>query len=332
MIVTNKYNIDVRVIDILRLIREKTSLRGDLYLRDIRDEEPAIMVTCPFHKNHSENKPSCGVFVAPYKGFNEGDFHCFACGAKGNITRFVGTCLHMSDEDAEEWLHSNFGGGIINGISLPKIELNNSPKKPKKYITKSALKQFDYYHPYTDRRGLSRETVDKFGIGYDPLRDAITFPVWDEKGTLLFVTARSVNSKRFFIPKEADKPLYLFNFVNKINPPIMMITEGQIDALTAWQYGFPCCATMGSISENQINTLNKCGIRIFIDAFDNDEWGEKFSKTLQNRLRKDLLIYRIPFPPGKKDLNDLTEEEFNQCLNKLGIDWRLNKEISNGNN
>ena len=36
-------------------------------------------------------------------------------------------------------------------------------------------------------------------------------------------------------------------------------------------------------------------------------------------MRKDILIYKFEFPDGKKDINDLTKEEFWSSLNKLGF-------------
>lgn len=318
MIQTSRYTIHANVIDVLRKVRQETLWRGDMYLKDIHEEEPAIMVTCPFHKNHNENKPACGVFVTPYKGFNIGDYHCFACGSKGSISRLVGACLGFTEDSAEEWLYNTFGGEKGEYLDLPKIEIGVD-RKPLRTISENKLKEFDFYHPYTDGRGLTRETIDKFRVGYDKLTDSITFPVWDEKGRLVAITERSVKGKRFNIPKSLDKPLYLLNFALKENAKILMVTEGQIDALTAWQYGVPCCATIGTPSDKQIDTLNKCGIRILISAFDNDESGEKFNKTLKKRIRDDILLYRMVFPNGKKDINELTKEEFISALEKIGI-------------
>ena len=324
MISIGQISLKAEVIDILRAIRQRTLYNGNLFLKDIREEEPAIMVTCPFHKNHNENKPSCGVFTKPYKNFNVGDFHCFACEAKGNLVTLVGQCLGVGNEEATRWLVDNFDGSKINTLSLPKIELNT--KKEVKTLDNNTLNRYNYYHPYLEHRGLTKKTLDKFSVGYDAFRDAVTFPVWDEHGRLVFVTERSVTSKYFYIPKEADKPLYLLNFALAENVPMIMVTEAQIDALTAWQYGFPCCATMGTISDTQMKIINKCGIRIIVTAFDNDYYGDKFTKKFQNKVRNDILLYRFPFPSGKKDLNDLTEEEFNNGLNNLGINWRLSKE------
>lgn len=322
MIQTNRYSIDVDVISVLKKIQKHTSMMGDTYLKDIKDGEPAIMVTCPFHKNHNENKPACGVFKENHGGFVAGDFHCFACGSRGSILKLVSKCLGKSENDAEDWLFNTFGGVRGKILNLKKIELPtrySSKKNNRVGIDERVLEKFDFYHPYMEKRKLSKKYIDMFRVGYDELTESLTFPVWDEKGRLQFITERSVNSKRFNIPKNVEKPLYLLNFVLKENSSLVMITEAQIDAITAWQYGVPCCATMGVPSEHQIELLNKSGIRNLILAFDNDEYGKKFSKMIKSRINSGVLLYDMCFPKGKKDINDLTEEEFSQCLDNIGI-------------
>ena len=38
------------------------------------------------------------------------------------------------------------------------------------------------------KRGLSKDVVDRFKIGYDKEHNAIVFPVWDEKNQLVMLT------------------------------------------------------------------------------------------------------------------------------------------------
>lgn len=87
------------------------------------------------------------------------------------------------------------------------------------------LNQYDYYHPYMFERHLSKEVIDRFRIGYDKRIQAITFPVYDEKGKLVMVTKRSVLSKRFYIPSGVDKPVYLLNEAIKNNLTTVYVTE-----------------------------------------------------------------------------------------------------------
>lgn len=280
------------------------------------------MVTCPFHKNHRENKPACGIFLKDYKGFKKGDFHCFVCGESGNIVKLTSQVLDLPYNEAEDWLVDNFGGDNIDE-ELPEIVLEDP--KPSPNMSEDILKLYDYYHPYMWKRKLTKEVVDRFRVGYDKSRNAITFPVWDAQGNLKFITARSVNTKRFWIPKNVDKPVYLLNFAIKDGVKALIVTEAQLDALTAWSYGFPCCATMGNISKFQIENINRSGIRIIITAFDNDEAGDSFTHRFNSLIREDILVYRLEWDKSKKDLNDLSKEEFWDALKNLGFKEELNE-------
>lgn len=301
----------------LKTILEKLKIEAHKpYLfKDIKISGDSLMTNCPLHE---DNKPSCG-FVNTRVGKSEwGKCHCFSCQQVLSLPQLVSYVFGASIEFAEDWLVKNFGGDAILIDELPVIDLNNNIKK-ETFLDESILTKYDYYHPYMWERKLSREVVDKYRIGFDPVRKCLTFPVWDLKDRLKLITTRSVNTKQFYITKEQDKPVYLLNFILKENPPAVMITEAQIDALTAMSYGFPCCATIGSISFDQIKILNKSGIRTFVAAFDNDKWGDKFYETFKSKMKNDILVYKFEFPKDKKDINDLSKEEFWSSLNKLGF-------------
>lgn len=73
----NTINIDEELIkDIQRYLLAKT---GILYFGRIKVTPKDIMVSCPFHKDGQERKPSCGI-----KRFDDdkgvaGQLHCFSC-------------------------------------------------------------------------------------------------------------------------------------------------------------------------------------------------------------------------------------------------------------
>lgn len=303
---------------------------GKPYLfNEIKDSRTDIITNCCYHKGGREEKPSATFYKLHNKGKIEfGKFHCFSCGRTASLPQVVAECFDEDLEFGENWLINNFGDDKYEENLLPEIELPkiNLTKKYLSKINPKILEQFKYYHPYMEERKLTKPIIDKFNIGYDPLRDALTFPVYDEKGNLEFITARSVNTKRFWIPPnvEKGKHLYLLNYALQEKVPILMITEGQIDALYSWVNNFPCCATLGGISKEQIKLLNNSGIRIFITAFDNDEAGNKFTQTFNYFIRKDVLVYRLELPKDKKDLNELSGEEFDSCLKNIGITWRIN--------
>lgn len=315
--IKNRYLISTPVKTILNRIKYETTLQGDTYLRDMRISSRTALVTCPFHKNHNERTPSCGVFLEATKDWKEGDFHCFGCGESGSLIELIAQCFNEDTAFGEEWLIERFGDTLIEQDELlPEIILDK-PTVKKEYLDESILIPFDFYHPYMWKRKLSKEVVDRFRVGYDKERDAITFPVYDEKHHLVMVTARSVNTKRFWIPKNVDKPLYLLYDILEHGIDHAIITEGQIDALTAWTYGSPAVATMGCPSENQIDILNKSGLRVVITMFDNDAAGSRFVARIKKNLSKDILLLHAQLPQGTKDINDLTKEQFDYVMNHL---------------
>ena len=57
-LIINNTLIDVPIIEILKKLRYESNGR---YLNSIEDKGSYCIITCPFHKDGHENKPSCSV-------------------------------------------------------------------------------------------------------------------------------------------------------------------------------------------------------------------------------------------------------------------------------
>ena len=289
------------------------SLKSELHnglLKDIgRENNDNIAVTCPIHKNGRESHPSCNIFCSRTSSDVEyGKVHCFTCGYTATLPEFVALCMGGSEEFGRRWLVENFGGGYVDSSEyLQPIELDNH--KVTKYMDESILKQYMYYHPYMWKRGLSKEVVDRFAIGYDKAHNSIVFPVWDDKGELVMLTSRSVNSKYFYIEENKEKPVYLLNYIKKHNIDTAYICESQLNALTLWTWGYSGVALFGTGTPQQYEILNKSGIRNYVLCFDGDAAGDKGRMRFLKNIRKDVLVSYKVLPRGK-DVNDLTKEQF----------------------
>ena len=121
---------------------------------------------CPFH---NEKTPSFSVTPAKQM------YYCFGCGAGGNVFNFV-----------MEYENYTFGEALKHladraGVQLPKIQYSVEAKKKAERraalleINKLAAGYFYYQlrrengrqaHEYLTGRGLSEETIRKFGLGY----------------------------------------------------------------------------------------------------------------------------------------------------------------------
>lgn len=310
MILIDNVKLDIDMYSLLNTVK----LRCSGYLNTIKRVGKNLMCTCPFHGNHNEKHPSCGVNNDPTsKHF--GTFHCFACEEKGYITKFLSQCFSKNEDWVKNWLTENFSALTEDEetINLPEIVINN--KKKTDIIPDSTLRSFEGFHPYMIQRKLNQKVIKEFNVRYDTKTQMLVFPVRDYNGNIVMFTRRSIKDKTFIIDKEKEKPVYLLYYWMQKGVDEFMLTEGQIDALTACSYGFPCCATMGQPSDKQIQDINKSGVRRLYLMFDNDYWGRRFTETVKAKLRKDIMVIdvRIPYK-DKKDINDLSEDEFYNCI------------------
>ena len=274
-------------------------------LKDIQDKSTDIVVSCPFHSGGQEEHGSC--FIRK----NDGVFHCFGCDEKGSFLKFVAGCFGASEDYAKKWILDNFSAEIIEKqvfMDDPiRIGVN---QKTHVILDESILDNYLTWTPYLAQRKLSREICELFKIRYDPKYRQVIFPTYDIKGNLVMLPKRSIDTKTFYLDKDVEKPVYCLNYIVKNNYKTAVITEGPFDCLTGWEYGYPTCATFGKISDYQISQLNKSCITVLYAMFDNDEAGRRFTKTLKSKLDKRIIIVDVKFPDGKKDINDLSKDEF----------------------
>lgn len=121
---------------------------------------------CPFH---NEKTPSFSVTPAKQM------YYCFGCGAGGNVFNFI-----------MEYENFTFGEALHHladraGVELPRIEYSKEAKEKAERkallleINKKAAQYFYYQlrrengrvaYQYLAGRGLSEETMKKFGLGY----------------------------------------------------------------------------------------------------------------------------------------------------------------------
>ena len=267
------------------------------------------MITCPYHKDGQERRPSAGVKK------EDGTFHCFTCGEVHSLPEVISFCFDKNDLFGTfgwEWLIKNFAVVSVENRNGVDIDLSRDKKeKPIKYVTEEELEEYRYYHPYMWARGLTREIVEIFDVGYDKETDCLTFPVRDINGNCLFIARRSVRTKFFNYPSNVKKPIYGLFELNKIYPncPDVIVCESMIDALTCWVYGKYAVAMNGLGNDLQFEQLRNLKCRHLILATDNDEAGLKARKRIVQNVKNKIITEYI-LPSNRKDINELSEEEF----------------------
>ena len=298
--------ISADVEDIVSQIQEDTGL-----LRDVNELETDIMCTCPIHKGGMEQTPSLGI------NKESGVVHCFTCGYKGDIVTLVSDCYDISYSQAYRKLVGHFiysGGRVLDiGIDRDTTQSNFIPYSTIAPYISANVPAWNYLQG----RGVDASKLyNVFPVGYDKTTNSVIFYIRDLKNRYIGSKTRSIQGKRFANATGAKKSTYLYGAYELLQSawqpedPVW-ICESEIDALTVWSRGGYAVAIGGShISNRQLQILKTLGVRRIIDGLDKDEAGREGWNNLCMYI-KGISTYNTKFPVNKKDINDLTEEEFN---------------------
>lgn len=301
--------IDVNLIESLRdYLKRKT---GKLYFKNIRKLPNNIMITCPFHKDGQENKPSCGIRITEDSLSSIGTVHCFTCGETMNLSQMVQRILgDLYDEDEVE---AKFGLKMLVAqaalIQPTKIDLFEIPKDD--YVPESILRAYRTYHPYLAKRGISKEIATMYDLGYDDANRQITFPIRDIYRHCLAVGRRSIDKKEYRYPSGFIKPLY---GVYELDASLryLWIVEGPFNLWSLREWGKQGVAMLGTGTEKQFKQLLTINCVGYVIATDGDDAGRKSAEKIKKFLQSYGKIVHIAQLPDGKDINDLTKEEFRQ--------------------
>lgn len=311
--------IETSIRNIIEYLQQQLFLKHIDKLKAVEYKQNNAIVTCPIHKDGHENTPSCDILLYDKEGIKgtvcAGTVHCFSCGYRANIVKFVADCLSISYKKATEWLLSFVDYSLVSDVrDLGNIDLLAPEENKDNYsslpiITVDDLKQYDFVHPYMFERRLTDEVIKRFDVGYDPISDSLTFPVY-ENGKCLFVAKRRVKFKRFDMPTVYPKPVYGLDYVTKNE---VIVCESIINALTCIAYGYDAVALFGTGSSYQLDRLNETDIRSFVLCFDGDVAGRNGASRFKSGVKKSL-ISTIKMPDGQ-DANNLSKSEFDELFN-----------------
>jgi DNA primase len=150
---------------------------------------------CPFHQ---EKTPS--FTVSPEKQL----FHCFGCGEGGNIFTFLMKYEQISFAEAARVLAQKYGVRIPE----PRMSARDDRKEGLLKINDAALtfyvqqikegKEGKAARDYLERRGISGEIRDEYGLGYAPARWDALVSHFTEQG----VHMKEAESLGLIIPKK----------------------------------------------------------------------------------------------------------------------------------
>jgi DNA primase len=319
----SSYYIDIEeLLDDLRfhwLQREDSKFNPHAFKRKPSKSGSNVMICCPVH---SETNPSCGIKTEyPYP------WHCFGCGASGNIALLVSHALGLKGElQGEHYILKNYitlSAKERKPIDIDSILDGNGLDRKRSLLEDEVKKYLLKRHSYITKRGFSDRTLRKYEIGYDEENRAITFPVRTSKGLIRFIKRRFIDRKGFLNETGIDKRdiVYGLYYIIQSGKQIteIYLNESETDTMACYEARLPAGAILGRILfKEQVKELVKAGIKTVNLFFDNDKHGVegtiKAYKLLarMTAIRVNVVIY----PDGHwgidgtdtmpyKDANDL---------------------------
>jgi DNA primase len=204
-------------------------------------------ILCPFH---GDKTPSCNISL------DKNVFHCFACGAKGNVLEFVAKKEGVDLRDAAlllaDWCGIEPSNRPSQPESAPKASKSATgsksaaPSQPSPTAAQSPVQaapatpseapatkslrplsfalQLDASHPYLRERGLTEEEVATFGLGHcgrGVMKGRIAIPIHDADGNLVGYAGRwpgepPEGEPKYRFPDGFEKSRVLFN-LNRVS-------------------------------------------------------------------------------------------------------------------
>jgi DNA primase len=268
---------------------------------------------CPFHQ---EKTPS--FRVNPDKG----KYHCFGCGAGGDVFTFIEKTKNLSFAEAlqllADRLHLQPGASYHPPVMTAPKPTAKQNTEWRQYLDGLLPIDDTPGELYLTRRGIPAWLARMARVKYHPRwyenqeegwtgSPAVFFPIRDQAGELVAGEGRYLDCNRKPKVQSAGpkkRGAFYFSGLFEAKIELVFIVESPINALSLLACGYYAVATCGC--ENHAAWLPKSlsGKRVII-AFDNDDAGMKGTQRLAAALNKEgMRAQRLaPLIPGT-DLND----------------------------
>jgi DNA primase len=240
---------------------------------------------CPIHQG--EGRDAFHVDV------NRKIFHCFSCGAGGDVLDLVALLNQCTLREAALQLKEWFPGAAACGDPPPRQRVTKGkiPANPPLPFT---LRGVDGSHAYLAARDIDARTAARFGSGFygGPgfMSGRVVIPIHDERGRLVAYAGRSVDGRgpRYRFPAGFGKSLVLFNFHRATATPsdTVVVVEGFFDCLRVSQAGFESVvALLGTELYERPAQLLRGRFRCVLLLLDGDAAGRRAQDRVAAQLR-----------------------------------------------
>jgi DNA primase len=303
--------------DLVQLVQERYTLSAN-------------MMVCPFH---ADTRPS--LSVNPAQQF----FYCFGCKATGDVFGWVERLEGCAFREAVDLLARRAGVPLFSAPGrdaatlVSERQMGDAVDWFASYYEQALTPEARAY--ITEARGLPAEFIERFRIGWsdggataaflqaagpswgpilqaagiaaearggglrDHLWDRVIFPgVLRRRATFLSGRTLAPEVEPKYLNQRGAEAL-LYN-EEDLNPAMVCVVEGQIDALSVCAGGLATVGCLGGIKTRHLQRLRRVA-RVYA-LFDADRAGQEATLRLAEALGGTVRV--VPLPSGQ-DPNDL---------------------------
>lgn len=303
-----------------------------------------LKALCPFHE---DTNPSLKVNT------ERNIYHCFACGAKGNVLDFVmamdgsdirAAARHLADicglsPDPASTPHrratSKRSAPAAAEPAPPTASETPEPDTAASEVTVNPplsftlkLTQDDELTAWLAAHGIDAQAIETFGLGRVSKRsktigERLGIPLHDAAGQLIGYCGRCIDPERpddrpkYILPKGFRKELEVFNLHRyRASPPpapFAVLCESFLSVMRHAAH-LTMLSTFGrTISAQQIALLKDSGVERVLIVFDGDEPGRTGARAVAAALAPELWTRVVDLPDGAKP-HQLTWDELRPFL------------------
>jgi len=293
-------------------IKSRLSMKDiiDYYgITGLKEHRNRLSGPCPIHNGDNPN--------AFQVSLDKNLWHCFTRNHGGDVLSFI-----------MEYEQVNFAQALKIARNILNVDEYKPRKNPNPIPEQKSINQplrfklkLNPEHIYLKQRGLSKETIEDFGIGFcnqGILKNRIAIPIHNETGNLIAYAGRSINNDepKYKFPIGFNKSLALFNFhrVQNLEDDSIIIVEGFFDCFKVHRIGFQnVIALMGcSASKEQTKLILELKKKIIL-MLDGDQAGREGTKKIVQAFKGKLPVIVKSLPSGTQP-DELKEKELQKIL------------------
>lgn len=269
---------------------------------------------------HDDKDPSM------YMNDEKGLFHCFSCGAKGDVITIIEHMEGIDFRSAVERLAKD------NDIDMSTItesishtsDLTNLIKDLKDIESEEIFEE-DYLEKYRETQhrylidlGFKKETLEEFEIGYcydqnDTMYDRVTIPWRNSSGDLVAIAGRDVGGKssnkyKSCFGSKKENHLYNLNRAKDYADNGLILVEDEKSVMRLWEWGYRNAVALGGAELGSKKWLLRKYTDTVYVCMDNCESGICIQKRIIPELYAIMNVYNVDLPEGYKDVAEISDK------------------------